>query len=234
MTTLQTQTEEHIQQNRSHELFQAIWRWHFYAGLIFAPFLVMLAVTGGLYLFKAQIESWMYKDLYQVQAEGKALPPSVQIEKVKKAYPDAQVIRYNPPVKANRSSEVGIQNGDQSLTVFVNPYSGTIIGVLNDNDRFMDRIEKLHGELMVGTLGDRLVELAACWAMILLITGILASGPQKHIWHPSPPTVWGKPNFLAGSSCGSGLLVVFGDCFFDHDGFALVRFLGRVCAKMGD
>ncbi|SEM85389.1 PepSY-associated TM helix domain-containing protein [Lihuaxuella thermophila] len=177
MAVSQTQLKENIRQNHSQELYQAIWRWHFYAGIIFAPFLVMLAITGGIYLFKPQIESWMYKDLYQVQAEGKELAPSVQIEQVKKAYPNAQITRYRPHAEANRSSEVGILDGGRSLTVFVNPYNGTIIGELNDNDRFMDQIEQVHGELMAGTWGDRLVELAACWAMILLTTGI-------YLWWP--------------------------------------------------
>lgn len=52
-------------------LYQTVWRWHFYAGLIFLPFLLILAVTGGVYLFKPQIENHLYKDLYEVQAESK-------------------------------------------------------------------------------------------------------------------------------------------------------------------
>ncbi|SFJ54867.1 Uncharacterized iron-regulated membrane protein [Thermoflavimicrobium dichotomicum] len=51
--------------------------------------------------------------------------------------------------------------------------------MLNDDQRIMDKIEKLHGELMAGTLGDRLVELAACWAIILLITRIFLWWPRE-------------------------------------------------------
>jgi uncharacterized iron-regulated membrane protein len=32
-------------------LYGAVWRWHFLAGLFALPFLLNLAVTGGLYLF---------------------------------------------------------------------------------------------------------------------------------------------------------------------------------------
>ncbi|MGB3891189.1 MAG: PepSY domain-containing protein, partial [Priestia megaterium] len=45
---------------RSQGLYKAIWRWHFYAGLVFTPFLLILAVTGGVYLFKPQIEERLY------------------------------------------------------------------------------------------------------------------------------------------------------------------------------
>ncbi|MGO8189814.1 PepSY domain-containing protein, partial [Rhizobium leguminosarum] len=33
-------------------LYRAIWRWHFFAGLLVVPFLLNLAVTGSLYLFR--------------------------------------------------------------------------------------------------------------------------------------------------------------------------------------
>ncbi|WP_255424199.1 PepSY domain-containing protein, partial [Asaia sp. W19] len=36
-----------------------LWRWHFFAGLFCLPFVIMLCVTGLLYLFKPQIETWL-------------------------------------------------------------------------------------------------------------------------------------------------------------------------------
>ena len=36
-------------------LYRALWRWHFFAGLICAPIVILLAVTGALYLFKDEI-----------------------------------------------------------------------------------------------------------------------------------------------------------------------------------
>lgn len=168
-------TEKNIEKGR--ELYTAIWRWHFYAGIIFAPFIIMLSITGIIYLFKPQIENVMYKDYYYVQAGKQQLAPSMQIEQVKKQYPDAKIQQYRPSDRSNRTAEVGISRKDGSGTVFVNPYNGAIVGELNDNEKFMDTIRELHGKLMLGKTGDRLVELAACWAMILLVTGI-------YLWWP--------------------------------------------------
>ncbi|WP_204268454.1 PepSY domain-containing protein, partial [Escherichia coli] len=36
-------------------LYRAVWRWHFYAGLLCLPFLILLSATGALYLFKDEI-----------------------------------------------------------------------------------------------------------------------------------------------------------------------------------
>lgn len=158
-------------------LYRTVWRWHFYAGIIFAPLLIILAVTGSIYLFKPQIEQVLYQDYQEVTPQGDKLPASRQIEKVKKLYPDAVVTKYHPGENASRSSEVSITTNNESLTIFIDPYTGKSIGELNDEDRIMDKIEEIHGELMAGTLGDRIVELAACWAVVLIVSGL-------YLWYP--------------------------------------------------
>lgn len=37
--------------SKAQLLYRAVWRWHFYAGIIFAPFIILLAITGIIYLF---------------------------------------------------------------------------------------------------------------------------------------------------------------------------------------
>lgn len=160
-------------------LYRTIWRWHFYAGIIFAPFLFILAVTGAIYLFKPQIEVVLYQDYYEVTPQGEKMSATQQIEEVRKLYPDAAMTVYRPGESANRSSEVGIVNNDESLTVFINPYTGESLGELNSEDPIMDKIEEFHGELMAGTLGDRIVELAACWAVVLIVTGLYLGFPKN-------------------------------------------------------
>ncbi len=160
-------------------LYRTVWRWHFYAGIIFAPFLLILAITGSVYLFKPQIEQILYQDFWVVTPNGDKLPASLQIEGAKELYPDAVVTSYRPGENANRSSEIGITNNNESLTVFINPYTGKSMGTLNNEDRIMDKIEEFHGELMAGTLGDRIVELAACWAVVLIVTGLFLWYPKK-------------------------------------------------------
>ncbi|MBT2606422.1 PepSY domain-containing protein [Bacillus sp. ISL-53] len=160
-------------------LYRTVWRWHFYAGIIFAPLLIILAVTGSIYLFKPQIEQVLYQDYQVVTPLGDRLPASQQIEIVKELYPDAVVTKYHPGENASRSSEVSITSNEDSLTIFMDPYTGKSIGELNDEDKIMDKIEEIHGELMAGTLGDRIVELAACWAVVLIVSGLYLWYPKK-------------------------------------------------------
>lgn len=120
--------------------YQIAWRWHFYAGLIFMPILVLLAVTGAIYLFKPQIEESIYDKFYHVKAEGEKMAPTKQIEAVKEAYPNAKLTRYQPGEGKGRSAEVGFSQGEETYTAYVNPYTGQVLGRMKDGagvDLFM-------------------------------------------------------------------------------------------------
>ncbi len=43
--------------------YRLIWRWHFYAGLFCLPFIVVLALSGSVYLLKPQIDAYLDRDL---------------------------------------------------------------------------------------------------------------------------------------------------------------------------
>lgn len=175
--TYQEETTEEPQKEK--RLYVAIWRWHFYAGIIFAPFLILLAITGGIYLYKPQLEAWMYKDLYYVTAGNTAVSPTMQVEAVRQAYPEAVITRYRPSDEPTRTAEVGIVENKVSKTVFVSPFDGKIVGELDDQSKLMQVMKKLHGELMAGKTGDRIIELSACWGMILLVTGVYLWWPRN-------------------------------------------------------
>ncbi|NLP49745.1 PepSY domain-containing protein [Bacillus sp. RO1] len=168
-------------------LYQTMWRWHFYAGIIFAPFLIILAFSGAAYLFKPQIESYMYQDLYYVE-ETKATTLSVnaQAEKVREEYPGASISRVSILDEEDRTTKFSTMQDGQSVSVFVDPYSGKVMGDLPVEKELMTIFVKLHSELLVGgTVANRMVELAACWAIILILTGL-------YIWWPrNRASIWG-------------------------------------------
>ncbi|RZM19973.1 MAG: PepSY domain-containing protein, partial [Sphingomonas sp.] len=92
--------------------YRALWRWHFYAGLIVAPFLLILAVTGSIYLFNDEIDDALYPAQRFVAVHATQVPPSRMIDAALKAYPGAAT-RIDLPGASNRSA-----------TVFVTPDRG--------------------------------------------------------------------------------------------------------------
>ena len=54
--------------------YRAVWRWHFYAGVLVMPFLMLLTLTGGLYLFKDEIDHAVYRSMIAVSYTHLTLP----------------------------------------------------------------------------------------------------------------------------------------------------------------
>lgn len=168
------------QQTNGKNLYNTVWRWHFFAGVFFSPLIIFLSITGAVYLFKPQIEDKMYEDYYYVQPGEQKRSSTEQIEEVMKNYPNGEITSYTPSFEADRSSVVGLSTIGENLSIYVNPYNGDIIGDLNENDRFMAFVKNLHnGEFWGGTLGNWFVELAACWTIILIITGVYLWWPRN-------------------------------------------------------
>ncbi|MFD1336994.1 PepSY-associated TM helix domain-containing protein [Oceanobacillus iheyensis] len=145
---------------------------------------MILSITGSIYLFKPQIEQFLYEDYYDVVDQGEKLPPSALVDEVKENYPEAGVTKFRPGEDATRSAEVKITQDGETHTIFVDPYNAEIIGQLNDQHRIIDRVEEFHGELMLDTYGDLIVELVACWTLALVLTGI-------YLWRPKKMRVFG-------------------------------------------
>ncbi|MDA7088033.1 PepSY domain-containing protein [Pseudomonas sp. SA3-5] len=157
--------------------YSLAWRWHFYAGLLVIPFLILLSLTGIIYLFKPQLDQLMYADLLQVPVAEQRLSADQQLAVVKQAYPQATIQQYLPPTEAGRSAQFVVDHAGQGLNLFVDPYRGTLLGSQDAQSNLQAIARALHGELMIGTLGDRLIELAAGWSIVLLVSGV-------YLWWP--------------------------------------------------
>jgi len=168
-------------------IYQSVWRWHFYAGIIFAPFLIILAFSGAVYLFKPQIEGYLYKDMLTVREVGTTpMSPEDIMEKTVKAYPGTTISSITLSDKPDSSYKMSVKRNETSTTMYVDPYTGNVLGMINSDKTFTAFFKKLHSELVVGgTFANRLVELAACWAIILLLTGL-------YLWWPrNKSAIWG-------------------------------------------
>ncbi|MFZ4733696.1 MAG: PepSY domain-containing protein, partial [Pirellulales bacterium] len=89
--------------------YRAVWRWHFYAGLACIPFVVVLALSGAVYLFKAELEAWQERR-YDSLATGTAAPPSAQVAAVLAAFPRSRFEGYEIPAGPGRAARVLIDH----------------------------------------------------------------------------------------------------------------------------
>jgi uncharacterized iron-regulated membrane protein len=158
-------------------LYRAAWRWHFYAGLFVLPFVLVLSVTGAIYLFKPQIDRWE-EGTYRHLGTTDAVSADAQLAAVEAAYPGAQFNSYRLPAVAGDAALIEIVDGGQVREVFASP-QGAVLGVLDRDTRISETVARIHGTLLLGAWGDRLVELAASWTIVLIVTGLI-------LWWPRP------------------------------------------------
>ncbi|MDF3014700.1 MAG: PepSY protein [Cellvibrio sp.] len=159
-------------------LYRTIWRWHFYAGIFCIPFVIVLALTGAIYLFKPYYEHWQERDYRGLQITGAALAPNQQIAAALALVPHGKFLNYRLPQAADEAVLVSVQ-AEQSWQVFVNPYTGAVLGIERKDQMLMNIVKTIHGELLIGNIGSILVELAACWAIVLIVTGLYLWWPRN-------------------------------------------------------
>jgi uncharacterized iron-regulated membrane protein len=163
-------------------LYRAVWRWHFYAGLLVLPWLMLLAGTGGLYLFHQAIDGWWHQDLKTVQpGTGADLPHQALVAAALATQP-GQLFKYQPPASPDASAEVDIRTtSGAKVAVYVEPATGRVLGVLPDRGTLMWTVRKLHSLAYFGPVASGLIEIAAGWSLLLVATGL-------YLWWPRGQT----------------------------------------------
>ena len=98
--------------DQENALYRTIWRWHFYAALYVVPFVVILSLTGAIYLFKPQIDRWEER-AFQNLSNANAVSPNVQIDKALAAFPGAQFDSYRLPERVGDAAliHLGLADG---------------------------------------------------------------------------------------------------------------------------
>jgi len=159
-------------------LYRTIWRWHFYAGLIVAPFLLILSVTGAIYLFKDELNDALMPDLQIVAPVTTPLPPSRIIAAAVASVPGVPT-RIDLPEAATRPAKVWIDAASgEPRQVMVDPASARVLGSYVYTHTLVGFADVMHGSLTFGPWGDAVVELAACWALMLIASGLFLWWPR--------------------------------------------------------
>jgi len=167
--------------------YRAIWRWHFYAGLFCVPFIIWLACTGAFYLWKPQVEALIDRPYDHLAYSGPARLPADQVRAAVAAVPGSAFRRYQLPADDHQAARVIVARDGEAIRVYVHPRTLAILKTVKEDDRLMQIVFRLHGELMMGDRGSYVVELAASWAIVMILTGLYlwwprGRGPAGVVW----------------------------------------------------
>lgn len=169
-----------MERTRGTGAYRSVWRWHFYAGLFSAPLLIVLTLTGAIYLFDREIDGWWNRDMQTVAASGTMLPLAAQEAAVLRAFPDAVIGRVRLPHNAGEAAVWNVRlPGGTAQDVYLDPYRGIVTGAADPALQPTVIVRDLHGNLMGGEIGSHIVELVACWTLVMLATGVWLWWPRR-------------------------------------------------------
>ena len=164
----------------SRKFYLAAWRWHFYAGLYVVPFLMMLAVTGLIMVYFNSVETRFGERLY-VAPQGEMTSAVSQARAALAVHPEGTVSQYMPPPAPDRTALVRVKAGGLNWIVAVDPYTNEVLSSVDKDSTWYYFASDIHGTLLIGDLGDRLIEIAAGLAIVLVVTGLYLWWPREGI-----------------------------------------------------
>jgi len=159
--------------------YRTVWRWHFYAGLFSIPFILWLSLTGSIYLFRPQIERWLDRPYDHLVLHGRGATPEAQAEAAVAAVPGSHFHYYELPRNDRSAVQIVVGRAAKEFRVYVHPETLQVLKIVDEDKRPMNVLFYLHGELLLGPRGSNMVELAASWAIVLLITGVYLWWPRQ-------------------------------------------------------
>ena len=171
---------------KSRKLRNLAFTLHRYIGLAVGIILVIVGLTGSLLVFQHEMDDWTIQQRFgHVVLQEQRLSTGTLVDKVKAAYsnhPDWRVGQVQMLPKQEFYNIRLNRPDDTQWEVFVNPYTGVIMGDRQRETAFFSRVLDLHYTLMGGDGGRKLVGIAALLLCVLSVTGIMLwSGWQKLI-----------------------------------------------------
>lgn len=101
-------------------------------------------------------------------------------EKRDKKEKPAQTGKGKPAGAPGKTGKGAKEGGKHNLTVFVNPYTGQVMGEYNRRQSFLFSVEMLHRFLLAGkdSAGDWIVGISTLLFLFILITGVVLWWPK--------------------------------------------------------
>jgi uncharacterized iron-regulated membrane protein len=156
-------------------------RIHFMAGILVAPLLAVLCLTGIAFAFTPQLVDAVYRHEFFVDTrDSSARPVSEQVDAALATRPNGKLVAVRPPADAGGTTAVvlsvpGLAEG-VDRTVYVDPYTNQVRGELTtswDEPPLQTWLRALHSSLHLGPAGRVYAEVVASWLPVMIIAGVL-------------------------------------------------------------
>jgi uncharacterized iron-regulated membrane protein len=170
-------------------LFQA----HRWTGLVAGLYLVAIALSGAVLVFRQEIQAAMYPEFFRLKAEATSADAGLAdaatvIREVQTAYPGYRVSGIDWPTYRRGTFLAYVSRGSEFRTVFADADTGRVVGELPfDAVRWL---QDFHANLLGGRLGVTLNGAGAAALLFLAASGLFVwfRGVRRS-WHVTVGTL---------------------------------------------
>jgi uncharacterized iron-regulated membrane protein len=192
---------------------------HLYAALFAGAFIVVLGVTGSILAFEPEIDRLLHWKFWHVTPQGRPLSIAGTGAAVSRAFHGERVYGYYVSTSPGLSYQAELQRG----LVYLNQYTGQVLGVQESGMDFLGYVHQIHLRLLLrddADTGKKIVSWAGVAMLFLLLSGVYLWWPYKRVTierHESSKRFWFDVHAAAGIFSfvflllltGTGLIIGF-------------------------
>lgn len=207
---------------------------HLWLGLLSGLVVLILGITGCIYAFEEELQSWFYADKLYVKPTDTPRKPLEECLAAAQATlgkempiqrtvvpndPECSYVFYHFAFYENPQGPWYWNERKHNLAVYVNPYTAKVIAVQDRTFEFFNVVLRLHWSLLFkNSIGQPIVGVATLMFVVLLISGLVLWWPHNkkarkmRTWFRwKPTTKWKRKNYDLHSILGfySLFLVIF-------------------------
>jgi uncharacterized iron-regulated membrane protein len=159
---------------RSKQIRNQIFVFHRYLGLGVGCIIVVIGITGSLLVFQSNIEQyWVTQSFAPIIPQARRISIETAVSTVQAAYKGLDLKPTTiQALPENNFYAVRLSNEKKRLDIFVNAYTGKILGDRIYEHTLMANLLQLHVSLFAGDIGTTITGIAAFLLLSLSLTGI--------------------------------------------------------------
>lgn len=155
-----------------------VFKFHLYTGLFAGLLLVVVGLSGSVLVFREELEALAYPQLVVSNGAGERVAVEAVVQTVQHAYPAERPFAIRMPRAPHETYLVKL-NGAHDLVVYVDPYSGRILGAHRQRESVLGWLSLVHTELLAGEAGETVVGLGGLLLLGLCATGLVVWWPRN-------------------------------------------------------
>jgi len=160
---------------------KVLFKLHLIVAIAFGAFIVLLGVTGSIMAFEQELDRVFHAKLAYVKPQGQPKTLAEIGAAAEKAYPKEKIRAFAPSADRKLSYQVLFDNA----SVYVDQYTGEVLGIRTDDPVFLQTVHSLHLRLAMMNKGREFGETTIKWsgvaALFLVLSGAYLWWPVKRV-----------------------------------------------------